>query len=83
MGYALLYESMLDSVLCARDRFLNKEKGIMAPSQTQMMFGLCTADEIFKERVAFWGDIYGAYPVFVPKVETHCVPRVRLVCHVY
>lgn len=59
MGYALLYESMLDSVLRARDRFLRKEGGIMAPSQTQMMFGLCDAAEIYKERVSFWNDVYG------------------------
>ena len=35
MGYALLYESMLDSVLHARDRFL-RESGVMSPSQAQM-----------------------------------------------
>lgn len=59
MGYALLYESMLDSVLRARDRFLKPERGLMAPSQAQMMFALCDAADIFKERVAFWGDVYG------------------------
>ena len=59
MGYALLYESMLDSVLRARDRFL-KDGGVMAPSQTKMMLALCEAGELFKERIGFWGDIYGA-----------------------
>ncbi|KAH9850155.1 S-adenosyl-L-methionine-dependent methyltransferase [Lenzites betulinus] len=58
MGYALLYESMLDSVLHARDRFLRPE-GVMAPSQCRMMFALCEAGELFKERIGFWGDIYG------------------------
>lgn len=58
MGYALLYESMLDSVLRARDRFLRPE-GIMAPSQCKMMLGLCDAGEIFKERIGFWSDVYG------------------------
>ncbi|KII88239.1 hypothetical protein PLICRDRAFT_161146 [Plicaturopsis crispa FD-325 SS-3] len=58
MGYALLYESMLDSVLRARDRFL-KPGGVMAPSQSRMMLGLCDGAEIFKERVGFWNDIYG------------------------
>lgn len=60
MGYALLYESMLDSVLHARDRFLRPDSGVMAPSQTKMMFALCDASEIYKERVAFWTDVYGA-----------------------
>ena len=58
MGYALLYESMLDSVLNARDRFL-KPGGIMAPSQCKMMLGLCDASEILKDRVTFWNDVYG------------------------
>lgn len=60
MGYALLYESMLDSVLCARDRFL-KPGGVMAPSQCRMMLGLCEATEIYKERIGFWNDIYGRW----------------------
>jgi type I protein arginine methyltransferase len=67
MGYALLYESMLDSVLKARDRFLKTEKdieedqnpGVMAPSQCQMMLGLCDGSEIVKDRISFWNDVYG------------------------
>ncbi|EPQ54848.1 protein arginine N-methyltransferase [Gloeophyllum trabeum ATCC 11539] len=58
MGYALLYESMLDSVLTARDRFLRPE-GVLAPSQCQMMLSLCDAKEIYKERIKFWSDVYG------------------------
>jgi len=33
MGYCLLYESMLDSVLWARDKYLNKETGKMLPDR--------------------------------------------------
>lgn len=62
MGYALLYESMLDSVLHARDRFL-RPGGIMAPSQCRMVLALCEGNEIYKERVCFWNDIYGVYSV--------------------
>ncbi|TFK48794.1 S-adenosyl-L-methionine-dependent methyltransferase [Heliocybe sulcata] len=58
MGYALLYESMLDSVLCARNRFLRPE-GVMAPSQCQMMLSLCEAKDLHKERIGFWTDVYG------------------------
>lgn len=58
MGYALLYESMLDSVLRARDRFL-KPAGVMAPSQCKMILGLCDATEIYKDRIGFWNDVYG------------------------
>lgn len=58
MGYALLYESMLDSVLVARDRFL-RAGGVMAPSQCKMMIALCDAREIYKDRIGFWDDVYG------------------------
>ena len=80
MGYALLYESMLDSVLIARDRFLKpfaepetlrgrEEKdsfeiekpkgGVMAPSQTRMLLGLCSAHDVVKDMIDFWSDVYG------------------------
>lgn len=58
MGYALLYESMLDSVLQARERFL-KVDGIMAPSQCQMLLALCDGGEVYKDRIDFWHDVYG------------------------
>jgi protein arginine N-methyltransferase 3 len=60
MGYALLYESMLDSVLVARDRFL-RPGGVMAPIQCRLMFGLCDAAEVRKERIGFWEDVYGMF----------------------
>lgn len=67
MGYALLYESMLDSVLHARDRFLKpaEEGGVMAPSQCQMMLGLCEGSELCKDRVDFWNDVYGMWYTLV------------------
>jgi len=46
-------------VLHARDRFLKPDGGVMAPSQCQMMLGLCEGSEIYKERVGFWNDVYG------------------------
>lgn len=58
MGYALLYESMLDSVLLARDRFL-RPGGLMVPSQCQMILALCDATQIYKDRIGFWTDVYG------------------------
>jgi len=36
MGYFLLYESMLDSVLWARDKYLIKESGKMLPDRAQI-----------------------------------------------
>lgn len=65
MGYALLYESMLDSVLRARDRFL-KPEGVMAPSESKIMLALCDGNDIYKERVGFWSDVYGTYQQRTP-----------------
>ncbi|WRT69645.1 uncharacterized protein IL334_006634 [Kwoniella shivajii] len=58
MGYMLLYESMLDSVLVARDRFL-APAGLMAPSQTRLVISAITGDRTWKERIAFWPSVYG------------------------
>src|SRR5271154_3199392 len=83
MGFALLYESMLDSVLRARDRFL-RPGGIMAPSQSKMMLGLCEAGEIYKDRVGFWSDVYGnemSPTVILSEHDLFC--RIRLVCDGY
>lgn len=58
MGYALLYESMLDSVLSARDRFLAPD-GLMMPSQTTMVVAGLSDKDYYDDRVNFWTDIYG------------------------
>ncbi|KAG0267786.1 hypothetical protein DFQ27_008285 [Actinomortierella ambigua] len=58
MGYFLLYEAMLDSVLVARDRFL-VEGGLLAPSQTRILL-TATSDETFvDENIHYWTDVYG------------------------
>lgn len=54
MGYLLLYESMLPSVLYARDRWL-RPGGTMMPSTTTLHISACAHD-----RIAFWkNDVYG------------------------
>ncbi|KAJ8590774.1 S-adenosyl-L-methionine-dependent methyltransferase, partial [Rhizopogon salebrosus TDB-379] len=51
MGYALLYESMLDSVLHTCDRFSKPEGGVMALSQCRIMSKLYEGRKILKDRV--------------------------------
>ncbi|CUA74805.1 protein arginine N-methyltransferase 3 [Rhizoctonia solani] len=58
MGYCLLYESMLDSVLFARDKFL-RAGGLMAPSQCRIMVNLVEVPSVIKENVTFWENVYG------------------------
>lgn len=55
MGYALLFESMLDSVLVARDRFL-KKGGAILPNIANLYVGLGSAEA---EGLGFWDDVYG------------------------
>lgn len=78
MGYALLYESMLDSVLVARDRFL-RPGGVMAPSQCKMMLALCDATEVYKDRIGFWSDVYGMFAVVFRRAAQLNSHRIRFV----
>lgn len=58
MGYFLLYESMLDCVLFARDKWLKKD-GIMFPDRAQM-FLAGVEDKNYKYRkINSWSNIYG------------------------
>ena len=46
MGYFLLRESMLDSLIRARDKFMRPKTGLMMPSHTTMYFApVCDEDE--------------------------------------
>ncbi|SAL98208.1 hypothetical protein [Absidia glauca] len=58
MGYFLLFEAMLDSVLVARDRWL-APGGIMAPSQTRILMAALDDEDLKDDRVNFWNDVYG------------------------
>ena len=59
MGYGLLYESMLDSVIWARDRYLDPERGLMVPSHATLRVAPLVDSELRIEHVDFWKDVYG------------------------
>jgi hypothetical protein len=48
MGYFLLYESMLDTVLLARDKYLKKEGGLIFPD-TATLYLAAIEDQDYKE----------------------------------
>ncbi|XP_064610678.1 protein arginine N-methyltransferase 6-like isoform X2 [Liolophura sinensis] len=54
MGYFLLYESMLNSVIQARDRWL-KPGGIMMPSVATLYLAP-VSDEDYEDKISFWKD---------------------------
>jgi len=60
MGFYLLHESMLDSVLHARDRFLRKDgAGVMLPSHATIYTAPCSLDTHLQSKVTFWNNVYG------------------------
>ncbi|KFM78828.1 Protein arginine N-methyltransferase 3, partial [Stegodyphus mimosarum] len=58
MGYFLLFEGMLDSVLFARDKFL-APGGYMFPDRcTLSLMAVCDLEK-YNEYVNFWDNVYG------------------------
>jgi len=58
MGYFLLYESMLDTVLVARDKWL-VEGGLLFPDKATMYMCAIEDGEYKEEKIAFWDNVYG------------------------
>ncbi|GLJ34684.1 hypothetical protein SUGI_0697540 [Cryptomeria japonica] len=58
MGYMLLYESMLSSVIIARDRWL-KSGGLILPSHATLYMAPVTNAERYDESINFWRNVYG------------------------
>jgi len=58
MGYCLLYESMLDTVIFARDKWLAKD-GILLPDKA--IINICAIEDAeYKEsKINFWDNVYG------------------------
>ncbi|XP_062848072.1 protein arginine N-methyltransferase 6 [Trichomycterus rosablanca] len=61
MGYALLHESMLNSVIFARDRWL-RPGGLMLPSKAEI-FITPISDILVEERLSFWSTVKSQYGV--------------------
>jgi protein arginine N-methyltransferase 3 len=58
MGYCLLFEAMLDSVLWARDKYL-KPEGLMVPSHTVLHLAPISDEDFIEDNIDFWRNIYG------------------------
>ena len=58
MGYALLFEAMLPSVLHARDKYL-KLGGLMVPSHVTLRVGPWADEDYVTDQLTFWRDVYG------------------------
>ncbi|KAI1411675.1 S-adenosyl-L-methionine-dependent methyltransferase [Hypoxylon sp. FL1857] len=58
MGYCLLFEAMLPSVLYARDRYL-KPDGLLVPSHANLWIAPVADPQYVADNVSFWRDVYG------------------------
>ncbi|KAI0006412.1 arginine methyltransferase [Xylariaceae sp. FL0662B] len=58
MGYCLLFEAMLPSVLWARDRYL-AAGGLLVPSHAALRLAPVADPQYVADNVAFWRDVYG------------------------
>ena len=58
MGFYLLHESMLNSIIIARDRFLS-EDGKIFPSEARLYASPCSLVNLYEEQIDFWDNVYG------------------------
>lgn len=61
MGYFLLFESMLDSVLHARNKFLKdlKDGAAVYPDKCNITLAAVSDLNLYSNHVTFWDDVYG------------------------
>jgi len=58
MGYCLLYEAMLNTVLFCRDKWL-AEGGILLPDKAVMMMEAIEDADYKEDKINFWDNVYG------------------------
>lgn len=58
MGFYLLHESMLDSVIMAREKHLD-EDGLMFPSHARILAAPCVMEQWVQEQFSDWSQVYG------------------------
>ncbi|XP_030845562.1 protein arginine N-methyltransferase 1 [Strongylocentrotus purpuratus] len=59
MGYCLFYESMLNTVLFARDKWLNKEDGLIFPDRATLHVTAIEDRQYKDEKINWWDNVYG------------------------
>ncbi|KAI8914380.1 S-adenosyl-L-methionine-dependent methyltransferase [Gorgonomyces haynaldii] len=58
MGYCLLYETMLNTVLYARDKYLSPG-GLIFPDKAKMYLATIEDGQYYEEKIDFWDNVYG------------------------
>lgn len=70
MGYFLLYESMLDTVLIARDRWLAPD-GLLFPDKASLFLTAIEDEQYREDKIDFWDNVYG--------FKMSCIKRTALI----
>jgi len=58
MGYCLLYESMLNTVIYARDKWLRPD-GVILPDKATLNLTAIEDSEYKEDKINFWDNVYG------------------------
>ncbi|CAF1155315.1 unnamed protein product [Adineta ricciae] len=59
MGYFLLFECMLESIIFARNQYLDKENGLVLPDDFSINMSAFHSDRLYHEHVDYWSNVYG------------------------
>ncbi|XP_063960743.1 protein arginine N-methyltransferase 1-like [Lytechinus pictus] len=59
MGYCLFYESMLNTVLFARDKWLSKDDGLIFPDRATLHVTAIEDRQYKDEKINWWDNVYG------------------------
>ena len=83
MGYGLLFECMLDSVIAARDKYL-KPGGLVVPNRASMFVSAVSNEKSYEARFHFWKDVYGfdmseVIPDLFQEAVVECVDRKHVI----
>ncbi|CAH8355518.1 unnamed protein product [Eruca vesicaria subsp. sativa] len=81
MGYMLLYESMLGSVITARDRWL-KPGGLILPSHATLYMAPISHPDRYSHSIDFWRSVYGIDMSAMMQIAKQCAfeePSVELI----
>merc|ERR1719319_1559150 len=70
MGYCLFYESMLDTVLYARDKWL-APNGMLFPDRATLFVSAIEDRQYKEDKINFWDNVYGFDMSCIRNVAVH------------
>jgi len=57
--FFLLFECMLESIIFARNTYLNKENGLVLPDDFSIHMSGFHSDRLYHEHIGYWSNVYG------------------------